>query len=86
MSSSSQQANVPATALNENQWAQINQITAAFSREQLTWTSGYLAGLAHAQNATIVAPQAAPVVSKSMTILYGSQTGNAKALAVETNV
>jgi sulfite reductase (NADPH) flavoprotein alpha-component len=83
MSSSSQQTTVPATALNENQWAQINQITAAFSREQLTWTSGYLAGLAHGQGPTIVAPQAELVVAKSMTILYGSQTGNAKALASE---
>jgi len=86
MSSNTQQNLGSTTALSDTQWAQLNQLTPSLTPSQLGWLSGYLAGLAQTQvGATI--PQANPVVGdaagadKFITILYGSQTGNAKALA-----
>ena len=84
MSSTTNQALVPAALLSDNQWQQVNQAIAPLNRDQLTWVSGYLAGLAQSQNAG-----SAPVVQesveadKTLTILYGSQTGNAKGVAQE---
>lgn len=85
MSSSSNQAIVPTTVLNESQWSQINQAIAPLNKEQLTWMSGYLAGLAHnhADLSTQVSTVEAAQPQASLTILYGSQTGNAKGLAQE---
>ncbi|MEP2603401.1 MAG: assimilatory sulfite reductase (NADPH) flavoprotein subunit [Paraglaciecola sp.] len=71
-----------AAGLNENQWAQISQASATLNPQQLTWLSGYFAGLAqNGQASTIPSVTAGP--SQSMTILYGSQTGNAKGVAEE---
>ena len=84
MSSTTNQALVPTALLNDTQWQQVNQAIAPLNRDQLTWVSGYLAGLAQSQTAG-----AAPVVQESvaadstLTILYGSQTGNAKGVAQE---
>lgn len=85
MSSSSNQAMVPTTVLNESQWSQINQAIAPLNKEQLTWMSGYLAGLAHNQPdlGSQVVAQESTQPQASLTILYGSQTGNAKGLAQE---
>jgi len=64
---------------------QLNAITQAISgldANQLTWVSGYLAGLAASGN---VAAGTVPVASASndasLTIMFGSQTGNAKGIA-----
>jgi len=82
MSSVINQATGLAAGLNENQWSQINQATAALNPQQLTWLSGYLAGLAQAgQSAALSQPDSGP--AKFLTILYGSQTGNAKSIAQE---
>jgi len=82
MSSIINQASGLAAGLNENQWSQINQATAALNPQQLTWLSGYLAGLAQTvqPNAPI---QQDSIPAKFLTILYGSQTGNAKSVAQE---
>ncbi|WP_334065579.1 assimilatory sulfite reductase (NADPH) flavoprotein subunit [Alteromonas genovensis] len=77
----------PGAVVNEQQWNAITQAIAGLNRDQLTWVSGYAAGMAAAQGGA-VAPslQAAPVSAgeaPTLTILYGSQTGNAKALAHE---
>lgn len=73
-----------AVGLNDPQWAAINQVTAALNPSQLNWLSGYFAGLAQSNSLpTSVAQQTA--VSKSLTILFGSQTGNAKLVATELN-
>ncbi|MFT6343436.1 MAG: sulfite reductase (NADPH) flavoprotein alpha-component [Paraglaciecola sp.] len=76
------QATGLAAGLDENQWSQINQATAALNPQQLTWLSGYLAGLAQTvqPNAPI---QQDSIPAKFLTILYGSQTGNAKSVALE---
>lgn len=85
MSSSTNQALVPSAVLNENQWTQINTAIAPLNRDQLTWMSGYLAGLANQQTSSSVAtaPVEAVNANKKLTILYGSQTGNAKSIAQE---
>lgn len=70
--------------------SQLNQITQAINglnANQLTWMSGYMAGLAAAQDPALAAPQqisavAAAEPAGSLTIIYGSQTGNAKGIAV----
>ena len=61
------------------QLSRLAQAIEGLSREQLRWASGYLAGLAdvHAQPS----PQAIP--SPSLTILYASVGGNARAVAEE---
>jgi sulfite reductase (NADPH) flavoprotein alpha-component len=82
MSSVINQAIGLAAGLNENQWSQINQVTASLNPQQLTWLSGYLAGMAQSgQPASPSQVESGP--AKFLTILYGSQTGNAKAVAQE---
>ena len=75
------QATGLAAGLNENQWSQINQATAALNPQQLTWLSGYLAGLAQTQ--PNISTQQDAIPAKFLTILYGSQTGNSKSVAEE---
>lgn len=84
MSSSNNQAAAPAPVLNDQQWGLINQAVSPLNKDQLNWVSGYLAGLAQQQSAGVmpsVLDVSAP--SASLTILYGSQTGNAKGIAQE---
>lgn len=85
MSSPTNKAVVPTAVLNDSQWTQINNAIAPLNRDQLTWMSGYLAGLANQQAAGAIAAPTVEAVSsnKKLTILYGSQTGNAKAIAQE---
>jgi sulfite reductase (NADPH) flavoprotein alpha-component len=82
MSSVINQATGLAAGLNENQWSQIHQATAALNPQQLTWLSGYLAGMAQAVQPNVSIQQDS-VAAKFLTILYGSQTGNAKSVAQE---
>jgi sulfite reductase (NADPH) flavoprotein alpha-component len=82
MSLVTNQATGLAAGLNENQWSQINQATAALNPQQLTWMSGYLAGLAQTAQHNVSAQQDV-VPAKFLTILYGSQTGNSKSVAEE---
>jgi len=82
MSLVTNQATGLAAGLNENQWSQINQATAALNSQQLTWMSGYLAGLAQTAQPS-VSTQQDVIPAKFLTILYGSQTGNSKSIALE---
>lgn len=87
MSSSTNKATVPAAVINESQWSQINNAIAPLNKDQLTWMSGYLFGLAGQQQTggSVSAVDALEAVDadKVLTILYGSQTGNAKGVAQE---
>lgn len=69
--------------LSPEQWNLITQAIAPLSREQLTWVSGYLAGLAASGDVAVSAAPGAPAASSSetFTVLYGSQTGNSKGVA-----
>lgn len=76
-----EQKNLNQTMLDTNQLASFKQSIHDLSPLQLAWASGYLA--AKAEGGTIAqAPVATlSVASTTLTILYGSQTGNAKGLA-----
>ena len=71
------------SALNANQLAALQQSVADYSSLQLAWASGYLAAKSeqgqNAQAAPVQAQASAP--AKTLTILYASQTGNAKGVA-----
>lgn len=82
MATSGNPAYSPVALLNENEWQQLNAAISGLDASQLLWASGYLAGLAQAGKVNVsTAPQAEQATEKSVTILYGSQTGNAKSLA-----
>ncbi|RBP82015.1 sulfite reductase (NADPH) alpha subunit [Shewanella putrefaciens] len=71
-----------ASPLSQGQVEKLKQLTSELSAVQLAWVSGYLAATA---NAGQLAPVAQAQTAQTVTILYGSQTGNgcgvAKALA-----
>ncbi|EWH10428.1 sulfite reductase (NADPH) flavoprotein subunit alpha [Catenovulum agarivorans DS-2] len=69
--------------LAAEQLTQLNKITAGMSANQLSWVSGYLYGLAQAGAGSLPAAgaPAAPAELPTLTVLYGSQTGNAKGVA-----
>jgi len=71
------------SALDANQLASLQQSVADYSSLQLAWASGYLAAKSEqGQNAQLApAATAAVVAAKTLTILYASQTGNAKGVA-----
>ena len=71
-------------ALSADQLAQLQQITQAYTPLQMAWASGYLAAkseLSPVAGAVATATQAA--VSSTLTILFASQTGNAKGVATK---
>lgn len=77
---------------NQEQTELLNKVLPSLTEEQKTWLSGYLAASqsASAGTAAVEAPQtsqapapAAEPVSKEVTILFGSQTGNGQSLAEE---
>lgn len=70
---------IPASSADNLDHDQRQKLTLAvqgLSRQQLNWASGYLAGLSQNHQ-----PVAAAPVSKPLTIIYSSQTGNAQAVA-----
>ena len=67
--------------LSPEQMRLVSQLSAQLDTRQLTWLSGYLAGLQNSAAATIVAPQESPGEVPRATIIYGSQTGNGKTVA-----
>ena len=90
MSSLTTQAAATAAVLDESQWQQLSQAASGLTNTQLVWASGYLFGLAQNAGAQNIGVSAAPVkavasasTNKTLTILYGSQTGNAKGIAEE---
>ncbi len=68
--------------LSDEQQRQLNQVLTTLNTQQLAWVSGYLYGLSQA-GVQPVASAGAEVAAPggSLTILYGSQTGNAKGVA-----
>ncbi|HCH69683.1 MAG TPA: sulfite reductase [NADPH] flavoprotein alpha-component, partial [Colwellia sp.] len=77
-----QQNLTPASsALDANQLALLHQATSSYSSLQLAWASGYLAAKSESGQNVQLSPAAAPVAAKTLTILYASQTGNAKGVA-----
>ncbi|USD65039.1 assimilatory sulfite reductase (NADPH) flavoprotein subunit [Vibrio sp. SCSIO 43136] len=76
-----------ASPLNDQQIGQLQQAIAELSPQQLAWVSGYFWGISQTETAGAAAPitQAAAAVAAKpagkLTIIYASQTGNAKGVA-----
>lgn len=68
------------TPLSSEHSALLAQFAAGTDATGLLWASGYLAGLARSLDAPAPAPSATAAVTPA-TILYGSQTGNARRAA-----
>lgn len=67
-----------ASLLSQGQVDKLKQLTSELSAVQLAWVSGYLAATA---NAGQLAPVADAQTAQTVTILYGSQTGNGRGIA-----
>jgi len=69
--------------LTPEQWTALNHLAEGITPEQAVWISGYLAGFTAAQNrATPLPLLPSPLHTKpAVTVLFGSQTGNAEKLA-----
>ncbi|WP_421336211.1 assimilatory sulfite reductase (NADPH) flavoprotein subunit [Aeromonas veronii] len=67
--------------LSDEQQRQLGQVLSTLNTQQLAWVSGYLYGLSQSCQQSVAASAAVAAPSGSLTILYGSQTGNAKGVA-----
>jgi sulfite reductase (NADPH) flavoprotein alpha-component len=65
----------------EEQIAALNRVISVTTAEQRAWLSGYLAGLQAANDPQAVSPAAPPAKRAPLTILFGTESGNAEALA-----
>ncbi|GAB3349801.1 assimilatory sulfite reductase (NADPH) flavoprotein subunit [Lysobacter tyrosinilyticus] len=75
----------PPSLLSQEQAALLDQLTGGLDGASLWWLSGYAAGLARSQSLPLARPAAVAVAdlqpAGQLTIVYGSQTGNAKRVA-----
>ncbi|WP_338892603.1 assimilatory sulfite reductase (NADPH) flavoprotein subunit [Aeromonas rivipollensis] len=67
--------------LSDEQQRQLNQVLSTLNTQQLAWVSGYLYGLSKSGVQSVAPSAAVAAPGDSLTILYGSQTGNAKGVA-----
>jgi sulfite reductase (NADPH) flavoprotein alpha-component len=75
---------IPETApFSAEQARQLGALLASFSPDQSIWLEGFLGGLRSA-SAQPAAAAAAPAPAAALTVLYGSESGNAESLAAET--
>lgn len=71
--------------LSEDKLKQLNDLTGALSREELIWLNGYIAAKAGISapgvknGTTAIGTQVTP---RKMTLVYGTETGNSKSLAI----
>ncbi|WP_419153412.1 assimilatory sulfite reductase (NADPH) flavoprotein subunit [Vibrio maritimus] len=79
-----------AAPLNDQQLSQLQQASTNLSSNQLAWVSGYFWGLSQAGAPSALTPvasavntAAAVVPAGKLTIIFASQTGNAKGVAEE---
>ncbi|SRR5579871_552873 len=72
----------PGVPLTAGHAGQLEALLETLSREEALWISGYLAGVALQGRADVpAAPSTAPLAAEPITILYGSETGHAAAVA-----
>ncbi|CAM3109905.1 assimilatory sulfite reductase (NADPH) flavoprotein subunit [Vibrio rarus] len=71
-----------ASPLSDNQANQLKQAAAELSPQQLAWVSGYFYGISQ-NNTAVSAPNAVTATGPAtqLTIIFASQTGNAKGVA-----
>ncbi|MBV2130419.1 assimilatory sulfite reductase (NADPH) flavoprotein subunit [Arsukibacterium indicum] len=70
-----------ASPLSEQQVQQLQGLVSQLNPIQQAWVSGYLAASAQLAGAQAGAPATASATSATLTIVYGSQTGNARHVA-----
>lgn len=71
-----------ASPLNDQQISQLQQAISELTPTQMAWASGYFWGLSQQQGEpSSLTSSASNKVSTQLTIIYASQTGNAKSLA-----
>lgn len=78
------QKNLNQTMLDANQLASLQEAISAYTPLQLAWTSGYLAAKSEGGSVTALPTATAGAsvqVQPTLTILFSSQTGNAKGVA-----
>lgn len=82
------QLQVMNSPFNQEQAELLNRLLPTLTESQKIWLSGYLSAqsvsaqeAAGTPAAAVSAEAPAPAVSKEVTVLYGSQTGNAQGLA-----
>ncbi|MGX9291572.1 assimilatory sulfite reductase (NADPH) flavoprotein subunit [Bacillus sp. A015] len=83
------QLHVLNSPFSQEQAELLNQLLPTLTDQQKIWLTGYLSAqtaLAGSEAATLAPSAAAPAqsVSKDVTVLYGSQTGNSEGLAKKT--
>lgn len=76
-----QNSNIASSSLDANQLVLLQQVTSSYSSLQLAWASGYLAAKSESSQNVPLSSAPAAVAAKTLTILYASQTGNAKGVA-----
>jgi sulfite reductase (NADPH) flavoprotein alpha-component len=76
----SNQKNRQQTMLDANQLASLQKTIGSYSPLQLAWASGYLAAKSEGSSVATL-PEAVALTVPILTILFGSQTGNAKGVA-----
>ncbi|WP_440874998.1 assimilatory sulfite reductase (NADPH) flavoprotein subunit [Thalassotalea sp. PLHSN55] len=67
--------------LDANQLASLKETIGSYTPLQLAWASGYLAAKSEGSSVAVLPTAAAAQPASTLTILYGSQTGNAKGVA-----
>ncbi len=75
------QQNLNQTMLDANQLASLKETIGSYTPLQLAWASGYLAAKSEGSSVAVLPTAAAAQPASTLTILYGSQTGNAKGVA-----
>ncbi len=76
-----QNPNTVSSSLDANQLTLLQQATSSYSSLQLAWASGYLAAKSEQGQSAQVSVASAVAPASTLTILYASQTGNAKGVA-----
>ncbi|HBK08224.1 MAG TPA: sulfite reductase subunit alpha [Acetobacteraceae bacterium] len=75
---------LPATApFADEHIAALNRVISVTTPEQRAWLSGYLAGIQAANDPGAAAPAAPPAKRAPLTILFGTESGNAESLAAQ---
>jgi len=80
----SDQKNLNQTMLDANQLASLQEAIATYTPLQLAWTSGYLAAKSEGSSVAVLPTAVAGASAQAqptLTILFSSQTGNAKGVA-----
>src|SRR5690554_7034197 len=75
--------NLSSSPLSAEQQQRLGQLLAELGSDQIYWLAGYLAGYCFSNSPSATASQASAVGGRELTILFGSQTGNAEGRSEE---